>query len=280
MKTIQELIPDVYDYIQKNGIPDVDIHIPGREDRTPTLRLSKMGERCPCALWHSIHAPEKAEQLPPWASIKYAYGHAIEALAITLAKAAGHLVTGEQDVLEVDGIKGHRDCVIDGCIVDVKSTTTMGFQKFKDGSIKENDPFGYLDQIDGYVVGSLQDSLVTVKDRGYLWAVDKQLGHMCLYEHQIRQMHIRERIKSYKEIVTLDVSPRCTCGTTSDGESGNIKLDVRASYNPFKHVCFPSLRTFLYAGGPRYLTHVAKRPYDNKSKRFIPEVDKHGKIVV
>jgi len=42
-------------------------------------------------------------------------------------------------------ILGHRDCVIDGCVVDVKSTSSIGFKKFRDGSIKHSDSFGYLD---------------------------------------------------------------------------------------------------------------------------------------
>src|SRR3972149_5572040 len=108
----------------------------------PKLRLSQMGPRCPKALWHSIHTPELAEPLPAWAEIKYAYGHIIEALAIVLAKAAGHRVEGEQDELVVNGIRGHRDCVIDGWVVDVKSTSSFGFDKFKDGSLKESDSFG------------------------------------------------------------------------------------------------------------------------------------------
>src|SRR6266849_6159935 len=40
-----------------------------------------------------------------------------------MAKAAGHEVLGEQDELTLDGVVGHRDCVIDGCIVDVKTTS-------------------------------------------------------------------------------------------------------------------------------------------------------------
>jgi hypothetical protein len=260
-KNISTLITDVYDYIQKHGVPDAPIIVPAREKpNTPRLRLSALGPRCPCALWHSIHHPELAETLPPWATFKYAYGHVIEALAIQLAKAAGHIVEGEQDELEVDGIKGHRDCVIDGCIVDVKSTTTLGFQKFKDGSIKENDPFGYLDQIDGYLVGSLQDPLVTVKDKGYLWAIDKQLGHMCLHEHHLREDNIRRRIVDYKSVVNQRIAPKCNCGTIPDGKSGNIRLDTKASYSAQKHSCFPHLRTFLYASGPVYLTKVVRVP--------------------
>jgi hypothetical protein len=279
MGDITTLVIDIYDYLDKNDMPEVSCTVPSYEDRTPTLRLSQMGPRCPRALWYSIHHPELAEPLPPQAKIKYAYGHMIEALAIELAKRAGHTVTGEQDELVVDGIKGHRDCVIDGAVVDVKSTSSLSFNKFKDGSLKDHDDFGYLDQLDGYVVGSLDDPLVTVKDRAYILAVDKQLGKMALYEHHVREQSIRDRIRLYKKIVENASPPACTCGTVPDGESGNIKLDTRASYSAFKLCCFPNLRTFLYANGPRFLTRVEKRPYDPKKKQYITEVDSNEKVV-
>ena len=242
------------------------------EGAVGTLRLSGMGPKCPCALWHSLYTPLAAEPLPPSARIKYAYGHVIEALVIAMAKAAGHEVTGEQDELYVDGIRGHRDCVIDGNIVDVKSSSSRGFGKFKDGSIRNDDPFGYLDQLDGYVVGSLHDPLVRNKTTGYLLAVDKTLGHMALYEHTAREESIRERIRYYRSIESLARPPECTCGTVPDGKSGNIKLDVRASYNAFKFSCNPHLRTFLYATGPVYMTKVVRVP-------DVPEIDKHGHVV-
>lgn len=210
--------------------------------------------------------------MPPWVEIKYSYGHILEALVVTLAKAAGHEVTGEQDEIVVDGIVGHRDCVVDGCIVDVKSTTSIGYQKFKDGSIEMDDPFGYLDQLDGYLVGSLQDPLVRTKDKAYLLAIDKQKGHMCLHEHQIREGHIRNRISEYKNIVGRDSPPICTCRTIPDGKSGNIRLDTKASYSMFKHACFPKLRTFLYSDGPRYLTHVVRVPDVIEVDRFNNKV--------
>lgn len=224
------------------------------------LRLSQMGPKCPRSLWYSVHNPELADPIQPWVQIKFSYGHILEAYAIALAKAAGHHVTGEQDELVVDGVSGHRDCVIDGCIVDVKSTNSRSFEKFKNGTLGQNDLFGYLDQLDGYLVGSHNDPLVHVKDRAYLFAIDKTLGHMCLYEHRIREEHIRQRIRSYRKIVESDTPPACTCGTIADGKSGNIRLDTRASYNPFKHACFPNLRTFLYASGPVYLTKVVRTP--------------------
>jgi len=179
---------------------------------------------------------------------------------IGLAKAAGHEVTGEQDELVVDGIHGHRDCVIDGAVVDVKSASSRGFQKFKDKSIAQADDFGYLDQLDGYSLGSLEDPLVRVKDRAYLLAIDKTLGHMVLYEHKVRHGEIQKRISDYKRIVRLDQPPRCECQSVPDGKSGNLKLDTRASYSPWKQVCNPGLRTFLYASGPVYLTKVVRVP--------------------
>jgi len=282
---IHTLIPDIQKLVtQKDGWFNDELSAAFSQDvarrlsahfgraQTATLRLSQMGPKCPCQLWHSIHSPDEAERLPPWAEIKYSYGHILEALAITLARAAGHTVTGEQDEVSVDGILGHRDCVIDGCVVDVKSTSSIGFKKFRDGSIKHSDSFGYLEQLDGYLVGSLSDPLVTVKDKGYLLAIDKTLGHMCLYEHRIREDHIRARVKESIRIVGEDTPPPCTCGVVSDGQSGNLKLDIKASYNPFKYLCKPELRTFIYAAGPVYLTKVVRKP-------DVLEVDRFGKVV-
>jgi hypothetical protein len=270
---IETLIPDIYKLLGGSHVnltslqaSDLGTDIAnavqrslGEQERRG-LRLSGLGYSCPCALWHRINRPETAEPLPPYARIKFTYGHIIEHLIICLAKAAGHEVTGEQDAVIVDGVSGHRDCVIDGCIVDVKSAASRSFVKFRDKTIAQDDPFGYLDQLDGYAVGSLDDPLVRVKDYAYLLAVDKTLGHLALYEHKIRPQRIRQRIQHYKEIVALDRPPACTCHTEPDGKSGNIKLGTTASYSDHKYNCFPSLRTFLYASGPVYLTKVVRVP--------------------
>lgn len=291
MKSIHTLIPDVQALLKTEGwfthelaqefSREVETRLTTHfnKEHKAHLRMSKLGWTCPKSLWHSIHTPEEEEPLPPWAKMKYSFGHIIEALAICLAKAAGHTVTGEQDAISLEGISGHRDCVIDGCVVDVKSASSRSFLKFKDGSIRTSDSFGYLHQLDAYVVGSSEDELVSVKDRGYLWAIDKQLGSMCLYEHLVRRDSIIERISEAKAIVARETPPRCLCQTEVDGESGNVKLDVIAGYNPFKYSCFPGLRTFLYEGGPRYLTTVVRRPMKRDRRTPILEVDKHGKIV-
>lgn len=294
MKSIDTLIPDIQRFLKENDgtgwftgdvaktyAKEVTLQLErafGARKGVPRLRLSQMGPKCPCHLWHSIHSPFLAEPLSPSAVVKFTFGHQIEAMAITWARACNHEVTGEQDELRLDGIVGHRDCIIDGCLVDVKSTSTLSFSKFKDKTLAQSDSFGYLDQLDGYLAASIDDPLLRVKDRGYILAIDKQLGHMCLYEHEHRPGLIEERIRLYKSIIERSEPPACTCGTVPDGQAGNIKLDVVASYSPFKHACFPRLRTFLYADGPRYLTVVKRRP-QRRDGSYITEVDKHGNVV-
>lgn len=288
-KSIHQLIPDIQDLLKrKDGWFDAELArtfsddiasrvsaqlgVPGHQ---PTLRLSQMGARCPRALWYSIHHPDLREPLPPWAELKYVYGHILEALVLKLAKAAGHTVEGEQDEVVVDGIVGHRDAIIDGCLVDVKSSSSRGMEKFKNSSassLAARDDFGYLEQLDGYLLGSSLHDILKVKDRGYILAIDKTLGHMELYEHRLREHSIRSRIREYKQIVALPSPPECNCGTKSEGQSGNVRLDTRASYSPYKYACFPNLRTFLYASGPVYLTKVVRKP-------DVTEVDRYGKVV-
>jgi len=297
IKDINTLVKDIYHVVENEGwLTEANVErLTGelrcqlvqrgrQENSRAVLSLSKMGEKCPCQLWHSVRSPGLQEPLPAPARIKFAYGDVIESFAISMAKASGHEVTGEQDECVVDGISGHRDCVIDGCIVDVKSTNSLSFQKIQSGYVAE-DVFlsAYLAQLDGYVVGAADDPLVRVKDRGYLLAVDKVLGKMCLYEHRVRPDFIRQRIRDYREIVALDNPPACTCEQVSDGESGNIKLGLAASYNPYKHLCAERrgerLRTFLYSDGPRFLTKVVRRPMRKDRRTPIPEVDRNGNLV-
>jgi hypothetical protein len=265
VKSIYTLIPDVQELLTTKGwwSDEISSYFTDKvsrglrdayseKERTPGLRLSRMGNNCPRQVWYSYHHPEYAEPLPSSAILKYTYGHIIEALALTLAKAAGHRVEGEQDEITLDGIPGHRDCVIDGNIVDIKSSSTRGMAKFKDSrSFEEDDAFGYLDQIDGYVVGSSNDVVVLNKKSGFIWAIDKTLGNMVLYEHTVREQSIRDRIVSYKHIIGRSSPPPCNCETKMG------RLGLKASYSSFKKVCFPNLRTIIEKGRPIYLVGEA-----------------------
>lgn len=239
-------------------------------EKAPSLRLSGMGPRCPRALWYSIHSPGEAEPLPPWSEIKFSLGHFQEVYGLILAKAAGHRVEREQHEVTLSGVKGHIDCLIDGVLVDFKSCSRRQFDKYKSGSIAKDDPFGSLDQLDGYATALREDPCLLDKEHAYIFAFQKELGHACIYEHTCRPESIKARIVQYKCVVGMDEPPACECGTVDIGASGNVGLDTRASYSPFKWSCRPNLRCFLYATGPVYLTRVMRKP-------DVPEVDRYGK---
>jgi hypothetical protein len=42
---------------------------------------------------------------------------------------------------------GHQDAIIDGVLVDCKSASGVGFDKFKYNKLAEDDPFGYVAQL-------------------------------------------------------------------------------------------------------------------------------------
>src|ERR1044072_7628638 len=148
-KTIHTIVDDIYDTLRNKELTRTN-EITSRfaenlskrlqaqaEERSDhgRLRLSGMGIKCPCALWYSLHHPELADAYKPWELNKFFYGHMLEEWIISLAKASGHEVVGEQDEIILDDVTGHRDCIIDGCVVDVKSATSRGLQKFKDRTI-------------------------------------------------------------------------------------------------------------------------------------------------
>lgn len=235
-----------------------------REGR-PYLRLSSVGTHCDRKLWLTINHPETSEPLDGQTRLKFFVGDVWEEVLLTLAKIAGHSVEGEQDVLEVNGIKGHRDAVIDGVTVDVKSASPFAFDKFAAGLNPASDDFGYLDQLGSYVAAGQDDPLVEFKNTGAFLAVDKVTGRLCLDRHDFPDASkIYNKIERKKEAVAADRMPSRGYDDEPDGKSGNRKLGTACSYCSVKDTCWPGLRTFLYKSGsgfkPRFLTEVKKTP--------------------
>ena len=114
-----------------------------------TLRMSNIGRKSR-QLWFDMKSEGTPERMPPSLFIKFLYGHLLEEIVIFLIKLSGHDVTDEQKEIKVSGIKGHMDCVIDGEVVDIKTASGYAFKKFKDGTLAENDMFGYMAQLAGY----------------------------------------------------------------------------------------------------------------------------------
>ena len=284
------LVKDIYQLIDTKEIPEgVDVdkvvdafgenmkqilrdNITEHEFDRRKLRMSNIGKKNR-QLWYSYNG-YKGEELLPHTRIKFLYGHLIEEMILALTKLSGHSVTDEQKRVEVEGIKGSMDCKIDGVLTDVKSASPYGFKKFKDGSLIDDDPFGYIDQIKGYAHAE------NTTDVGWL-VMDKTNGHLTYLKYDMADeskwywtklnfFSIIERIKSLKNIVKMSKPPERCYEPVADGKSGNMKLPVGCSYCAYKHECWgEEMRTFLYSTGPRYLVEVVKEPK-------VVEIDKDG----
>jgi len=226
------------------------------------LRMSNIG-RDDRYLWNVYNDVEKSDDIQGHTYVKFLYGHLIEEMLLFLTKAAGHEVTDEQKKCEVNGITGSMDCKIDGIVTDVKSVSTYGFRKFKDGTLAYDDPFGYIGQIKGYAYAEGATKF------GWL-AMDKQNGHLTylMYDSEDTQApvydlisyDIKERIDHVKKLVEQPTPPDVCYEPIADGKSGNQKLAVGCSYCAYKKECWPSVRAFAYSTGPRYLVEVHNEP--------------------
>ena len=272
----ETLIKDIYDLLENKKVSkdvniDFLIHEFGesmkkimrrqlsdwKPDRR-TIRLSNVG-KTPLQLWHLMKGTE-SEKMTPSTLLKFMYGHIIEEMLLFLVKASGHKVTDEQKRCEVAGVIGHMDGRIDGTLMDVKSTSSYSFKKFKDGSLVDNDSFGYIDQLKAYAKSE--------GDTKIAWlAMDKQNGHLTWLEYDLEttdnpklKEDIEEKIINLKKVLESDTAPDLCYDSIEDGKSGNQKLSMECSYCQYKKTCWPELRTFLYYNGPKHLVKVVNEP--------------------
>ena len=75
--------------------------------------------------------------------------------------------------MEIEGVKGHQDSLIDGVLVDCKSASGRSFEKFKNHNLIHDDPFGYVDQVSAYAQANGLDEAAFL-------AIDKSTGEICL----------------------------------------------------------------------------------------------------
>ena len=275
-KTIDTLVEDIKEVIKGHGGWDgfIGSHMGNSialmanqrfskpQEPRGYLSLSSIGTPCKRKLWYRINETDKGEELEPSALLKFFFGDMIEELVLALVRAAGHKVEGCQDRLEVHGIKGHRDAVIDGVTVDVKSASPASFKKFKSGELCQNDPFGYISQLSSYVYAGKDDPLVVDKKRGAFLVIDKVGGHICLdmYDFTNQLEDKQEEMEKAKAMVAGPIPDREYEDVPQSKTSPNRKLCMSCSYCEFKHNCWPNLRTFIYNTGPEFLTYVEKEP--------------------
>ena len=223
------------------------------------LRLSGIGKP-DRQLWYDVNREKESAPVSSSTRIKFLYGHILEELLIAFSRLSGHIVTDTQKELSVAGVKGHQDCVIDGVLVDCKSTSPRGFEKFEKADLVRDDPFGYIAQISAYAKGN------EVDEAAFL-AINKQSGEICLTPvHSLEMIDAEDRVEYLKVLVQQDSPPNRCYSDVKDGVSGNKRLGTSCIYCNHKRECWKDsnnghgLRVFNYARGYRYLTNVGKIP--------------------
>ena len=235
---------------------------PQTRTRTDGLRMSNIG-RPNRQLWFELNHDEeqKEKDYDPSTQIKFLYGHLIEQVVLLLVKAAGHNVTSLQKEVNVDGIKGRMDSMIDGEVVDIKTASQFSFDKFISGKIVDNDSFGYLAQLAGYEAEN-------GTGKGGFLVVNKVTGELCLFiPEDLDKPNIHTRIAEVKEVVKEEAPPSDLCyDDIPNGKAGNMTIHRLCKYCPHKMECREDanegkgLRLFKYSTGPEYFTKVVKAP--------------------
>jgi hypothetical protein len=226
------------------------------------LSLSGIGSPCDRRLWYKINQTESSEPLTAEALGTFFYGDLLEALVLSLAKAAGHNVEGMQDKVEVFGIPGSRDAVIDGVTVDVKSASKYGFEKFRKHNLREDDPFGYISQLSSYVYAGKDDPLVKNKTEGAFLVVQKDRFKLCLDRYDFTEEIAKkeEEIERVKKLVAGSIPEDRIPPVPQSKTSENTVLSTTCGYCDFRKVCWPEARTFLYSTGPVFMVDVVNEP--------------------
>ena len=230
---------------------------------TTTLRMSNIG-RPNRQLWFDMKTEQQAQEIPPSTFIKFLYGHMLEEVVLLLVKLAGHTVSDEQKNVKIKGIEGHMDCVIDGEVIDVKTASGYAFKKFKDGTLAEDDTFGYMSQLAGYEAGH------GTSNGGFL-AMNKESGELALYiPEELDKPNIETKIDTVKKSLKKSAPPELCYKPIPDGSSGNMKLPRGCFFCRHKLECHKDsnngkgLRVFKYSKGLSYLTQVVKEPRVNE----------------
>ena len=279
MKTIDTLVEDIYNLFEpsiinqisekdlekhlkeftKSVTNNIKIVLNEQPKKKRKLSLSSIGKPTR-QLWYDKHSNSEARPLAPSTRIKFLYGHILEDLLILLSRVAGHTVTEEQKQVEVEGIKGHQDCKIDGVLVDCKSASGFAFKKFANNRLADDDPFGYIAQISAYSEGN-------GVNEAYFLAIDKQHGNIALTKvHDMEMINAKERVQYLKGALESKTIPDRCYSDIPEGVSGNRKLAIGCVFCPHKRECWSDanngqgLRAFKYEKGPTYLTQVSKEP--------------------
>ncbi len=238
------------------------------------LWASDLGKKCLRQHWYNFNMPEASSGLLGHTKFKFLYGNILEEAVLYMAEEAGHEVTCLQERVEYNvarpnldwQITGRIDAVVDGILVDVKSTSSFGYTRYKYGITPANDSFGYIQQLSFY--HAFGDFDHVQGQAGFIW-IDKQNGHITYNDSPLDDSRTLEDkanviIDSIETVDEQDV-PKAYAPEPY-GKSGNMALAMPCSYCSFKRQCWKDsnggkgLRTFAYSHKPVDLVEIKREP--------------------
>lgn len=220
--------------------------------RKPSLSMSSIGKPLR-KLYMDLKYPCKPDGK---ARLKFLYGDILEVLVLWLIEQSGHKVKDCQKQVEVEGVLGSIDAVIDGNLKDIKSCSPMSYKKFAQGTLPDNDPFGYCGQLSGY------NSVLKTKEPGFI-AINKVTGEVCEYNPSVDfdLPDPKILINKAKTVLKDNKPPISPCQKPEPhGKSGNLVVPKCCHFCPHLKRCWKKLRAFEYSTGIEYFVHVEKEP--------------------
>lgn len=260
------LSSEALDHLMANIRSHIEEALNPERRKEGTLRGSQIGERCDRKTYLRVNEPEKSEPFQGRELFKFLSGHIFEDVVLFLAEQAGHTVERCQEEVDINGVKGHIDAVVDGVLTDVKTTTVYGLNKFQNNGLLGDDLFGYIDQIEFYDT-ALKNN--TNKNKYAFLGVSRERGDILVDVYERRSKPDEATIKEVlrkQEVVSGDTVPPRAYPSVSDGAKGNRKLDTPCQYCNFKHECWKDsnngagLRGFKFANGVRWYTSIVVPP--------------------
>ena len=222
------------------------------------LRMSNYGQPHR-KLWYEANIGTDLGATDPRAFLNFLIGDMWEAILLFIAKQTGHDVSMEQGTVDLDGMVGHMDAVIDGHLVDVKSASKYSFQrKFTSGAIFEgDDPFAYIPQIKAYGAATGMDKQA--------WLVgNKETGELAIVKvPDTIEFDAKKALAEARAVIEMPEPPEEKCfEPIPHGKAGNMQLNGNCKFCAFKEICWKDdgLRAFKYSTGPVYMTEVVSEP--------------------
>lgn len=237
----------------------------------PVLYGSEVGEECGRKMVYKFNE-DKADPEPmqPHTYLKFMYGDLLEHVMVALILHTGHTVRHLQAKLEADcgtaRVAGRPDITVDGICLDIKTMSPFAFKRLVQG---DTGSFGYAEQVSWYYHALRKEGRLDAGPVGIL-AIDKVSGkiHLQLFapiDLAVLANNVSLLAHDIRAYKTSNMLPM-QLPSVPYGKSGNMMLDLKCRYCPFKWECWKmsnetnGLKAYAYSSGPVWFTKIKRAP--------------------